>query len=125
MGGYFVDDDGRWRSAHRLSTAVLVQWGTAGGLLSALAGMAAEVFAARLGQRSPTVLSDAVAVVALSTPMRLRLSDFTAALMAKETHAVGCAEGRVDAAFAGLRLATQHLDRRWWARMQSEYGQPG
>jgi hypothetical protein len=94
-----------------LSTAVLVQWGTARGLIPALAGMAAEVFAARHGQRSPTVLSDSVAVVALSTPTRLRLSDFAAALMA-ETHAVNCAEGRVDAAFAALRVATQHLDRR-------------
>jgi hypothetical protein len=89
----------------------LVQWGTASGLIPALAGMAAEMFAARRGQRSPTVLSDSVAVVALSTPTRLRLSDFAADLMA-ETHAVNCAEGRVDAAFAALRVATQHLDRR-------------
>ena len=88
-----------------------MQWGTARGLIPALADMAAEVFAARRGQRSPTVLSDSVAVVALSTPTRLRLSDFAAALMA-ETHAVNCAEGRVDAAFAALRVATQHLDRR-------------
>jgi hypothetical protein len=98
-----------------LSTAVLVQWGTVRGLIPALAGMAAEVFAARRGQRSPTVLSDSVAAVALSTPTRLRLSDVAAALMA-ETHAVECAEGRVDAAFAGLRLATQHRHRRWWGR---------
>jgi hypothetical protein len=94
-----------------LSTAVLVQWGTAGGLIPALAGMAAEVFAARRGQRSPTVLSDSVAAVALSTPTRLRLSDVDPTLMA-ETHAVECAEGRVDAAFAGL----QHRHRRWWGR---------
>jgi hypothetical protein len=46
MGGQFIDDDGRWRSAHRLSTAVWVQWRTAGGLSTALAGMPAEVFAA-------------------------------------------------------------------------------
>jgi hypothetical protein len=115
MGGQFVDDDGRRRSAHRLSTAVWVQCGTARGLIPPLAGMPAEVLAARRGQRSPTVLSDSVAVIALSTPTRLRLSDFAAALM-PETHAVDCAEGRVDAAFAGLRVATQHLDRRWWGR---------
>jgi hypothetical protein len=94
-----------------LSTAASVQWGTARGLIPALAGMAAKVFAARRGQRSPTVLSDSVVVVALSTPMRLRLSDVAAALM-PETHVVDCAEGRVDAAFAGL----QHRDRRWWGR---------
>jgi hypothetical protein len=46
MGGQFIDDDGRWRSAHRLSTAVRVQWRTAGGLSTALAGMPAELFAA-------------------------------------------------------------------------------
>jgi hypothetical protein len=106
MAGHFVDRDGRWRSAHRLSTAASVQWGTARGLIPPLA-------AARRGQRLPTVLSDLVAVVSLSTPTRLRLSDFAAALMAG-THAVDCAEGRVDEAFARLRVATQHLDRRWW-----------
>jgi hypothetical protein len=87
MGGQFVDDDGCRRSAHRLSTALLVQCGTARGLIPAWAGMAAAVFAARRGQRSPTVLSDSVAVVSLSTPTRLRLSDFAATLM-PETHAV-------------------------------------
>jgi hypothetical protein len=106
MAGQFVDDDGRWRSAHRLSTAASVQWGAARGLIRPLA-------AARRGQRSPTVLSDSVAVVSLSTPMRLRLSDFAAALMAG-THAVDCAQGRVDGAFPRVRVATQHLDRRWW-----------
>ena len=89
--------------------------GTARGFIPALADMSAEVFAAGRGHRSPTVLSDSVAVVALSTPMRLRLNDVAAALM-PETHAVDCAEGLVDAAFAGLRVATQHLDRRWWGR---------
>ena len=63
-----------------------MQWGTARGSIPSLAGMAAEVFAARRGQRSPTVPGDSVAVVALSTPMRLRLSDFAADLM-PETHA--------------------------------------
>jgi hypothetical protein len=66
--------------------------------------MAAEVFAAWRGQQSPSVLSDSGAVVARSTPTRLRRSDFAAALM-PEAHAVDCAEGRV---------ATQHLDGRWW-----------
>jgi hypothetical protein len=94
-----------------LSTALLVHCGTARGLIPALADMAAEVFAARRRQRSPTVLSDSVAVVALSTPTRMRLSDVAAALM-PETHAADCAGGRVDAAFAGL----QHRDRRWWGR---------
>jgi hypothetical protein len=94
-----------------LSTALLVQCGTARGLIPALADMPAEVFAARRGHRSPTVLSDSVAMVALSTPTRRRLSEFAAALM-PETHAVDCAEARVDAAFAGL----QHRDRRWWSR---------
>lgn len=93
----------------------MVQCGTARGLIPPLAGVPAEVFAARREQRSPTVPSDSVAVVSLSTPTRLRLSDFAAGLMA-ETHALDCAEGRVDAAFAGLRVATQHLDRRWWGR---------
>jgi hypothetical protein len=94
-----------------LSTAVLVQWGTARGLIPALVGMAAEVFAARRGQRSPTVLNDSVVMVALLTPMRLRLSDVATDLM-PEAHAVDCAESGVDAEFAGL----QHLDRRWWGR---------
>jgi hypothetical protein len=67
MGGQFVDDDCCWRWADRLSPAVLVQWGTARGLIPPLAAMPAEVFAGRRGQRSPTVLSDSVAVVALST----------------------------------------------------------
>jgi hypothetical protein len=51
MGGQFVDDDGRRRSAQRLSMAVWVQCGTARGLIPPLAGMAAEVFAARRGRR--------------------------------------------------------------------------
>ena len=80
-----------------------------------MAGMPAEVFAARRGQRSPTVLSDSVAVVALSTPTRLRLSDFAAALMAA-TPAADCAEVRVDAGFGGLRATTQRVDRRRWGR---------
>jgi hypothetical protein len=74
--GHFVDDDGRWRSAHRLSTTFLAQCRTARGL-----------FAARREQRSPTVLSDAVAVLSPSTPTRLRLADVAAALMT-ETRAV-------------------------------------
>jgi hypothetical protein len=94
-----------------LSTALWVHCGTARGLIPALADMPAEVFAAGRGHRSPTVLSDSLAVVALSTPMRLRLSDVAAALM-PETHVADCAQGRVDAPFAGL----QHWDRRWWGR---------
>jgi hypothetical protein len=106
MSGQFVDGDGRWRSAHRLSTAASVQWGTARGLI--------RPWPAAHGQRSlETVLSDSVAVVSLSTPARLRLSDFAAALMAG-THAVDCAQGRVDGAFPRVRVARQHLDRRWW-----------
>jgi len=114
MGGQFVDDDGRRRSAQRLSTAVWVQCGTVPGLIRPSAGMPAEVFAAGRGQRSPPALSDPVAVIALPTPTRLRLSDFAAALM-PQTPAVDCAEGCVGALFAGLRVAT-HLDRRWWGR---------
>jgi hypothetical protein len=49
----------------------------------------------------------------MSTPTRLRLSEFAAAVMAG-TRAVDFAEGRVDAAFTGLQVAAQHLDRRWW-----------
>jgi hypothetical protein len=94
-----------------LSTALLVHCGTARGLIPALADMPAEVFAAGRGHRSPIVLSDSVAVVALSTPMRLRLSDVAAALM-PETHVMDCAEDRADAAYAVL----QHRDRRWWGR---------
>jgi hypothetical protein len=94
-----------------LSTALLVHCGTARGFIPALADMSGEVFAAGRGHRSPTVLSDSVAVVALSTPMRLRLNDVAAALM-PETHVVDGAQSRVDAPFAGL----QHRDRRWWGR---------
>jgi hypothetical protein len=115
MSGQFVDNDGRRRSAQRSSTAVWVQCGTAPGLVPPLAGMAAEVFAARRGQRSPPALSDSVAVIAAWTPMRLRLSDFVAALMPGR-HAVDCPERRVDAGFGGLRATTQHVDRRWWGR---------
>ena len=112
MGGQFVDNDDRRRSAQRLSMAVWVQCGTARGLIRPLAGMAAEVFAARRGQRSPTVRSGSVAVVARSTPTRLRLSDFAVALMPGR-HAVDCAECRVAAA---LRVARRYLDRQWWGR---------
>jgi hypothetical protein len=112
MSGQFVDDDGRRRSAQRLSTAVWVQCGTARRLIPPLAGMAAEVFAARRGQRSPTILSESVAVVARSTPTRLRLGGFAAAVM-PGTHAVDCAECRVAAA---LRVARRYLDRQWWGR---------
>jgi hypothetical protein len=115
MGGQFVDNDGRRRSAQRLSTAARMQCAIAGSLIPPLAGMPDDVFAARRGQRSPTVLSSSVAVVALSTPIRRRLSDFAAALMAA-TPAADCAEVRVDAGFGGLRATTQHEDRRWWGR---------
>jgi hypothetical protein len=70
MGGQFVDDDGCWRSARRLSTAVLVQWGTSRGLIPPLGGMPAEVFAARPGERSPTVPSDSVADLTLWSALR-------------------------------------------------------
>ena len=53
MSGQFVDNDGHRRSTQRLSMAVWVQCGSARGLIPPLAGMAAEVFAARRGQRSP------------------------------------------------------------------------
>jgi hypothetical protein len=112
MGGQFVDNDDRRRSAQRLSMAVWVQCGTARGLIPPLDGMAAEVFAARRGQRSPTVRSGSVAVVARSTPTRLRLGGFAAAVM-PGTHAVDCAECRVAAA---LRVARRYLDRQWWGR---------
>jgi hypothetical protein len=115
IGGRFVDNYGHRRSTQRLSMAAWVQCGTAGGLIRPLAGRAAEVFAARRGQRSPTILSDSVAVIALWTPMRLRLSDFAAALMPGR-HAVDCPERRVHAGFGGLRATTQHVDRRWWGR---------
>jgi hypothetical protein len=42
------------------------------------------------------------------------VDNFAAALM-PGTRA-DCAEGRVDAAFAGLHVATQSLDRRAWGR---------
>jgi hypothetical protein len=114
MSGQFVDDDGRRRSAQRLSTAAWMQCVIAGSLIPPLAGMPDEVFAARREQRSLPARS-AVAVIAAWTPIRRRLSDFAAALMAA-TPAADCAEGRVDAGFGGLRATTQHEDRRWWGR---------
>jgi Spirocyclase AveC-like len=118
MGGQFVDDDGRRRSAQRLSTAAWVQCGTVPGTVAEKLAQRARIFVGR-----PVLGTFVVMFIIINAAYLFAYGGwFTAIKWTRTATSVACPWPYPEPKFMTHKASTRRTANP--ARMQSEYGQP-